>query len=97
MTRINFQVGDACALPFPDASFDHALSMLVLQFIPRGRSRGARDAPCHAPGGHRGRGRWDTRGGFVSYRMIFDTAAMLDSRGQRAPRPRLHQATDQAG
>lgn len=32
--RIDFQVGDACALPFPDASFDHALSMLVLQFIP---------------------------------------------------------------
>src|SRR5689334_15283228 len=33
--RIEFQTGDACALPFPDASFDHALSMLVLQFIPQ--------------------------------------------------------------
>ena len=33
--RLSFQVGDACALPFPDASFDHALSMLVLPFIPQ--------------------------------------------------------------
>ena len=33
--RPTFQVGDACSLPFPDTSFDHALSMLVLQFVPR--------------------------------------------------------------
>ena len=33
--RVRFQVGDACALEFADASFDHALSMLVLQFVPR--------------------------------------------------------------
>jgi ubiquinone/menaquinone biosynthesis C-methylase UbiE len=32
--RLNFLVGDACALPFPDASFDHAASMLALQFVP---------------------------------------------------------------
>src|SRR6187431_2312337 len=24
-SRLHFQVGDACALPFPDASFDHAV------------------------------------------------------------------------
>src|SRR5215813_14630696 len=28
--RIQFQVGDACALPFEDASFDHTASLLVL-------------------------------------------------------------------
>ena len=33
--RLGFRVGDACQLPFPDASFSHTLSMLVLQFIPR--------------------------------------------------------------
>ena len=32
--RIEFHVGDACAMPFPDASFDHVLSMLVLPFVP---------------------------------------------------------------
>jgi SAM-dependent methyltransferase len=33
--RLDFKVGDACTLPFPDGSFDRALSMLVLQFIPQ--------------------------------------------------------------
>ena len=31
---IEFQIGDACALPFPDASFHRVLSLLVLHFIP---------------------------------------------------------------
>ncbi len=33
-TRIGFEVGDACALRFEDDTFDHALSSLVLQFVP---------------------------------------------------------------
>ena len=33
--RLTFQVGDACTLPFPDATYDHSLSMLALQFIPQ--------------------------------------------------------------
>lgn len=32
--RASFEVGDACALPFPDASFDFVASALVLNFIP---------------------------------------------------------------
>jgi SAM-dependent methyltransferase len=32
--RVRFQVGDASALPFPDAGFDRTLSMLVLNFVP---------------------------------------------------------------
>src|SRR5262245_9906899 len=31
--RFTFDVGDARALPYPDASFDRAFSLLVLQFI----------------------------------------------------------------
>ncbi|MEO6291250.1 MAG: class I SAM-dependent methyltransferase, partial [Burkholderiaceae bacterium] len=33
--RIIFQVGDACAIDFPDQSFDRVLSLLVLHFVPR--------------------------------------------------------------
>src|SRR5262245_42711657 len=33
--RLMFHVGDACALPFADASFDHTVSMLALQFVAR--------------------------------------------------------------
>ncbi|MFO1332020.1 MAG: class I SAM-dependent methyltransferase [Rubrivivax sp.] len=32
--RIVFQVGDACAIDFPDHSFDRVLSLLVLHFVP---------------------------------------------------------------
>jgi len=31
--RVQFQLADACALPFDDASFDRAFSLLVLQFM----------------------------------------------------------------
>jgi SAM-dependent methyltransferase len=76
--RLDFQVGDACALPFPNASFDHALSMLVLQFIPQGDLAVREMRRVTRPGGTVAAATWDTRGGLVYYRMIFDTAAMLD-------------------
>jgi SAM-dependent methyltransferase len=79
--RIAFQVGNACALPFPDTTFDHAFSMLALQFVPQvglaiqemrrvARAKGTIAAAT-----------WDTRGGFVALRMIFDAAAMVDPNG----------------
>lgn len=76
--RVIFQVGDACALPFPDASFDHSLSMLVLQFVPQADLAVREMRRVTRPGGTVAAATWDTRGGFVALRMIFDTAAMLD-------------------
>jgi ubiquinone/menaquinone biosynthesis C-methylase UbiE len=35
--RASFETGDACTLPFPDASFDVVASALVLNFIPERR------------------------------------------------------------
>src|SRR5207248_9546268 len=32
--RISFELAEACALPFEDACFDRAMSLLVLHFIP---------------------------------------------------------------
>ena len=79
--RLDFRVGDACALPFANASFDHSLSMLVLQFIPK--PDGAILEMCRVtrPGGTVAAATWDSRGGLVAHRMIFDTAAMLDPNG----------------
>jgi SAM-dependent methyltransferase len=79
--RLDFQVGDACGLPFPNASFDHALSMLALQFIPQAGLAVREMRRVTRPGGTVAAATWDTRGGFVSHRMIFDTAAMLDRSG----------------
>lgn len=76
--RVQFQVGDACDLQFPDATFDHALSMLVLQFVPRFDTAIAEMRRVTRPGGTVAAAVWDTRGGFVSYRIFFDTAALLD-------------------
>ena len=81
--RLAFQAGDACALPFSDASFDCTLSMLALQFIPQA-DRAVREM-CRVTrsGGTVAAATWDTRGGFVAYRMIFDTAALVDRNGHQ--------------
>jgi SAM-dependent methyltransferase len=82
--RLGFQVGDASALPFPDASFDHAVSMLVLQFVPQADLAVREMRRVTRPGGTVAAATWDTRGGFVALRMFYDAAAMLDQNGCRA-------------
>lgn len=80
--RVAFRVGDACVLPFADASFNHTLSMLVLQFIPRPYRAIREMRRVTRPGGTVAAATWDTAGGLIPYRMVFDTAAMLDSDGE---------------
>lgn len=82
--RLTFEVGDACALPFVAASFDHSLSMLALQFAPDTDLAIREMKRVTRPGGTIAAATWDTRGGFMAFRIIFDTAAMLDPRGQAA-------------
>jgi len=76
--RVTFQIGDACALPFDSGSFDHALSMLVLQFVPDADQAVREMRRVTRPGGTVAAATWDSRGGLVISRMFFDTAAMLD-------------------
>lgn len=85
--RVVFQVGDACALDFPDHSFDRVLSLLVLHFVPRvGQAIGEMRRVAR-PGAVVGAAVWDARGGFVANRIFFDTAAALDPRaGERRAR-----------
>jgi SAM-dependent methyltransferase len=83
-SRVDFQVGDACALPFGDASFDHTVSMLALQFVPRADLAVREMRRVTRSGGTVAAATWDTRGGFVALRMIFDAAAVLDQHGREA-------------
>jgi SAM-dependent methyltransferase len=76
--RIVFEVGDACALAFPDHRFDRALSLLVLHFVPRADEAIAEMRRVARPGAVVGAAVWDARGGFVADRIFFDTAAVLD-------------------
>jgi SAM-dependent methyltransferase len=82
--RLSFEVGDACALPFPDASFDHAVSMLALQFVPQADRAVREMRRVTRRGGTVAAATWDTRGGLVALRMVFDAAALLDESGGRA-------------
>ncbi|MDX2157337.1 MAG: class I SAM-dependent methyltransferase [Hyphomicrobiaceae bacterium] len=91
-SRIQFQVGDACALPFPDGKFDAALAMLVLQFVPQAEKAIGEMRRVTRPGGTIAAATWDSRGGFVWWRMFWDTAAAMDPaaverRAKAAARP----------
>lgn len=76
--RIVFEVGDACSLPYPAQSFDRVLSLLVLHFVPESGKAIAEMHRVAKPGAVVGAAVWDARGGLVSNRMFFDTAAVLD-------------------
>ena len=70
--------GDACAIPFPDATFDRVLSQLVLQFIPDAAGAAREMARVARPGGTVAAAVWASAGGMVAQRMFLDTAALLD-------------------
>ena len=68
--RIVFDVADACALPFPERSFDRVLSLLVLHFVPKADQAIAEMLRVTRPGGVVAAAVWDARGGFVANRMF---------------------------
>ena len=76
--RLRFDVGDACALPYRDGTFDRVLSLLMLHFVPRADEAIAEMRRVARPGATVGATVWDARGGFVASRIFFDTAAALD-------------------
>lgn len=82
-TRIAFHQGDARALPFGDASFDRALSMLVMQFIPDAPRAVAEMRRVVRPGGTVTAAVWDSYGGMTATRMVQDIAAVLDPMFER--------------
>jgi ubiquinone/menaquinone biosynthesis C-methylase UbiE len=77
--RIHIEQGDGCALRFPDAGFDRALSMLVLpSVLPHPELMVAEMRRVTRPGGVVAAAFWDSPGGSPSQRMLWDTAAALD-------------------
>ena len=83
ITRISFQQGDACNLPFEDKSFDRAYSMLVLHFIPDSIKAVSEMRRVVRPGGTITAAVWDEYGGLPHYRMLVDIAATLDPTVER--------------
>lgn len=76
--NLRFSVGDACAMTLPDDSYDRVLSLLVLHFVPQAEEAIAEMRRVARSGATIAAAVWDARGGFVSNRIFFDTAAALD-------------------
>ncbi len=81
--KISIQQGDACALAFADGSFDRALALLVLHFVPEADKAVAEMCRVVRRGGVVAAAVWDHLGGMSGMRMVLDTAAMLDENAAR--------------
>ena len=81
--RARFEVGDAQALPVPDAAYDAAVSGLVLNFVPHPPQMLAEMRRAVRAGGVVALYVWDYAGKMQFMRYFWDVAAALD--------PRAHQ------
>jgi SAM-dependent methyltransferase len=76
--RLRFEAGDAQALSFPDGSFDHAMSLLVLNFIPDHREAASEMRRVTRSGGIVSACVWDYGAGMQMLRFFWDEAVALD-------------------
>jgi ubiquinone/menaquinone biosynthesis C-methylase UbiE len=81
--RITIQQADACALPFADDTFDRALALLVLHFVPDAGKAVAEMRRVVRPGGVVAAVVWDHLGGMSGMRMMVDTVAALSEGGRK--------------
>jgi SAM-dependent methyltransferase len=76
--RAAFHVGDARRMPYRDNTFDHCISLLMLNFLPDYRTAAAEMVRVTRIGGIVSAAAWDFAGGLPSHRMFYDTVAALD-------------------
>lgn len=76
--RLRFEVGDGQALPYRDASFDQAMSLLVLNFIPDHELALHEMRRVTRPGGVVSACVWDYGDGMESLRIFWDEAVALE-------------------
>jgi len=89
--RFSFDCGDGMALPYPDASFDCSLSLLVFMFIPQPEKAASEMRRVTRPGGTVGACVWDSGGGGLEMSRVFwEEAAKLDPAAAMGPERNLH-------
>jgi len=76
--RARFQVGDGQALEFRDASFDAAMALLVMNFIPDHHKAVSEMRRVTRPGGVISACVWDYNEGMQMLRFFWDEAVALD-------------------
>lgn len=87
-SRVSFEVGDAMQLPFPTATFDQALSLLVMMFIPEPDKAAREMKRVTRPGGTVSACTWD-RDGLELASIFWEEAVKLDPGADaRSQRPK---------
>ena len=76
--RATFEEGDAQRLRFPDGSFDAALALLVLNFVPDRPAAAREMARVTRPGGVVAAAVWDYGDGMEMIRVFWDEAVARD-------------------
>ncbi|MFQ5684197.1 MAG: class I SAM-dependent methyltransferase [Candidatus Binatia bacterium] len=76
--RMRFEVGDALALPYPNAFFDKSLASLTLDYIPEAPKAVGEMLRVTRPGGTVAACMWDRGGGMELQRIFWKTAVVLD-------------------
>jgi len=87
--RASFEVGDAQKLRYPDASFDSALSLLVMNFIPDPKKALLELRRVTKPGGRLSAAVWDYGAGMRMLRTFWDAAVHMDSGADRFDERRM--------
>jgi ubiquinone/menaquinone biosynthesis C-methylase UbiE len=87
--RVSFDCGSAGKLPYPDASFDHALSLLVFQFLQRPGTAASEMRRVTRRGGTVAVCTWDKAGQEMSD-IFWEECVRLDPGAEeKAQRPRV--------
>jgi SAM-dependent methyltransferase len=93
--RPRFEVGDAQALRHSDAAFDHAMALLVMNFIPDHRKALAEMRRVTRPAGTVSACVWDYDAGMQMLRFFWDEVVALDP--AMAPRDERHMKLSREG
>jgi len=87
--RIGFQVGEAQDLPFADATFVAAVSLLVFNFIPDPAKALRELRRVTRPGGRISAAVWDYGGLMRMLRAFWDAAVVMDAEAEKLDEKRM--------
>lgn len=81
--HLRYDLGDACAMPLADATFDRCLTLLAVNHIPDAPKAAREMARVAKPGAMLGAAMWDGTGGNEFNDIMWTVAASLDAKVKR--------------
>jgi ubiquinone/menaquinone biosynthesis C-methylase UbiE len=87
--RVRFETGNAQRLPFADSSFDGAVSLLALNFIPEPGKALSEICRVVRPGGTVSASVWDYGAGMRMLRVFWDAAVATDRAAEKLDERRM--------